>query len=60
MPEFAALYSSITIHELVRALVTLCALAIAGYVIVSGRFEAKEKQWACGLVGTILGYWLGK
>jgi hypothetical protein len=35
-------------------------VAAALYVILSHSYDAKDKQWAYGTAGTILGYWLKK
>lgn len=38
--------------------VSLAVAAVGLYIIVSGRFDPKTKEWAFGSVGTVLGYWL--
>jgi len=48
-------------HEfLVRTVVSFTVLGCAIYVILSARFTPTEKNWAFGITGTILGYWLRK
>ncbi len=42
----------------VRASVSVAMLCCAAFVIVSPRSKPTQKQWAAGVVGTILGYWL--
>lgn len=42
----------------VRAALSAIILACALYVILSTRFQPREKNWAYGIVGTLVGYWL--
>jgi hypothetical protein len=43
---------------LVRVLISCVLLGVAIYVLVIDRSSSNEAQkWACGVVGTILGYW---
>jgi hypothetical protein len=41
-----------------RAILSGVILACALYVILSKRFQPREKHWAYGVVGTLIGYWL--
>ena len=41
----------------VRAALSAVILACALYVILSERFQPRDKHWAYGIVGTILGLW---
>jgi ABC-type sulfate transport system permease subunit len=38
--------------------ISLALLAASIYIILSSRFGPKDKHWAYGTVGTLLGYWL--
>ena len=42
----------------VRVAISLAILACSLCVILSKRFEARQKQWAYSVVCTLLGYWL--
>jgi len=51
------------LHE--QALATLCMkivislvlLALSAWIISSSKFAPKDKHWAYGIVGTLLGFW---
>jgi len=43
---------------LVQAVISVIMLCTAVYIILSHYYESATKQWACGTVGTLLGYWL--
>jgi hypothetical protein len=44
---------------LIRVVISCVLLGVAIYVLVVDRSSTSEAQkWACGVVGTILGYWL--
>ncbi len=46
---------------LVQVLISCVLLGVAIYVFVVDRSSSSEAQkWACGIIGTILGYWLKK
>jgi hypothetical protein len=38
--------------------ITLLLLAASLFVILSSRYEAKDKNWAYATVGTLVGFWL--
>jgi hypothetical protein len=43
---------------LIRVLISCVLLGVAIYVLVIDQSASNETQkWACGIVGTILGYW---
>jgi hypothetical protein len=42
----------------VRVAMSFCLLGAALYIILSKRFQPKDKHWAYGLIGILLGYWL--
>lgn len=42
----------------VRALVSLAALASGLFIILSGAYSDATVKWAFGIVGVVLGYWL--
>jgi hypothetical protein len=47
--------------EWMPAVVTLCVLLSALYIIVKGDvYPDTQQKWAAGVVGTIVGYWLKK
>ena len=39
-------------------LITLFVLAIAAYVILSGKYDDSDQKWAFGAVGSLMGFWL--
>jgi cell division protein FtsL len=41
-----------------QVLISLVVLAGALYIILSMKYDAKDKHWAYGSIGTIIGYWL--
>ena len=47
--------------RLVTATQVIVSLAILGavlYMILSKQYGANDTKWACGIVGTVIGYWL--
>jgi hypothetical protein len=59
MPDPAALAGPLTIQEFyVRVSISLIILLSALFVILSPRFQAREKNWAINIICMILGYWL--
>ena len=47
--------------RLVTATQVIVALAILGavlYMMLSKQYAANDTKWACGIVGTVIGYWL--
>ena len=43
---------------LIRVLISCVLLGVAIYVLVIDQSASNETQkWACGIIGTILGYW---
>jgi hypothetical protein len=47
--------------RLVTATQVIVSLAILGavfYMILSKQYAANDTKWACGIVGTVIGYWL--
>jgi hypothetical protein len=45
-------------QDLMQILVSMCILIAGLWMILSGRYEPKDKQWAMGAVGTVIGFWL--
>jgi hypothetical protein len=43
---------------IVRIVVSLIVLGAGLYVILHSGFEADDKKWGYGIVGTVVGYWL--
>ena len=41
-----------------QIVVSLILLGVALYVILSKQYAAADTNWAYGIVGTIIGYWL--
>jgi hypothetical protein len=41
-----------------RMVISLPVLAAGLFVILAKRYQPKDKNWAYGAVGTLLGYWL--
>jgi hypothetical protein len=46
------------VRSAMQVIISLGVLVVALYIIVSSRFDAKDKHWAYGSAGTILGFWL--
>ena len=47
--------------RLVTATQVIVSLAILGavlYMILTEQYAANDTKWACGIVGTVIGYWL--
>jgi Na+/melibiose symporter-like transporter len=38
--------------------ISLAVLTVALYIILSQQYDAKDKHWAYGAVGTVMGFWL--
>lgn len=47
-----------TTRKGIQMLLTLALMAAAFFIIVSKRYDLKDKRWAYGIVGMIVGYWL--
>jgi hypothetical protein len=45
-------------QNLMQILVSMCILIAGLWMILAGRYEPKDKQWAMGAVGTVVGFWL--
>lgn len=43
---------------LMKVTVSLAVLAITLFVVISKGYSPTEKNWAFGMLGTILGWWL--
>jgi hypothetical protein len=43
---------------IMQILLTLLGLVGAGYIIFSGDFSANTEQWATGIIGLVIGFWL--
>lgn len=53
----ASLRSEFPTKEVVQILITAVLLGAAIYVILAKRYGPKDKHWAYGIVGTIIGFW---
>lgn len=61
LPSFALGFAPPTpgTVELVMQVLISMALLVAGfYVILSNNYQAAEKHWAYGAMGTVIGFWL--
>jgi len=47
-------------HLAMQIIISVVVLGASTFIILSHSFDAKDKHWAYGSVGTILGYWLKK
>lgn len=47
-----------TVRTIMQVIVSLLVLSVALYIIVSKDYDPKDKHWAYGACGTVLGYWL--
>jgi hypothetical protein len=45
-------------RRLIQAVVSLCFFVPSLFVVLSRRFSEKDKWWAYGTLGTVLGFWL--
>ena len=41
-----------------QVIVSLGILSAVLYMILSEQFAANDTKWACGIIGTLIGYWL--
>jgi hypothetical protein len=39
-------------------IVSMMVLCVALYIIISTVYAVSDKNWAYGVVGTVIGYWL--
>jgi len=46
------------LRSFMQVILSLGAFAVALYIIVSTKFDPKDKHWAYGTAGMILGFWL--
>jgi hypothetical protein len=44
--------------SIMQIIVTLAFTVASLYVVISKRYEADDRNWAYGALGTILGFWL--
>ena len=42
----------------IQVIVSLAVLGAALHVILSKQYASNDIKWACGIVGTVIGYWL--
>ncbi|GEM_PF-5292932 len=42
----------------VRVVISLAVLGCALFIVVSGSYSETRVEWAAGLVGLVIGYWL--
>lgn len=41
-----------------QAIVTVVAIGLALWIILSNQFPEDSKKWAYGIIGTVIGFWL--
>jgi hypothetical protein len=46
------------VHLLMQVLVTLIGILGGGYVVISGGYSGDIENWAAGILGLVIGYWL--
>jgi hypothetical protein len=46
------------IKPMMQVGISIIFLCAAFFIIISHSYDPKDKQWAYGTAGTILGYWL--
>lgn len=44
--------------RIMQVLISVALLVASLYVILSKEYDSKDKHWAYGTVGTLLGFWL--
>jgi uncharacterized membrane protein len=54
----AAVISSAAVPVVMQVIISVVVLAAGLYVALSGKYQAAEKNWAFGIIGTIVGFWL--
>lgn len=47
-----------TVRIIMQVVVSVFVLGAGIFIIISHEYDAKDKHWAYGSAGTILGYWL--
>jgi hypothetical protein len=57
-PDLPPFSPSPSPREIVQYVVTAVLLAAGLFVILSKRYPPKDKHWAYGVVGTVVGFWL--
>jgi len=57
-PGMAVIHSLPPDPAHMQVLVSLVLLAAGLYVILSKQYDAQDKHWAYGTVGTLVGFWL--
>jgi len=45
-------------RAIVQILISVVLAALSLFVILSDRYGAKPRHWACGTIGVLLGFWL--
>lgn len=50
---------SVVLLFVAKFLISVCVLGAALFVVLSKGYNTDTFKWACGAIGTILGYWLG-
>ena len=45
-------------REFMQVIISITMLLVSLYVILSLKYGPKDKHWAYGVVGTLIGYWL--
>jgi hypothetical protein len=60
-PTADSIATSTSDHKLVLAVAALLSVifTVFGFVILLGNYPDDSKKWATGILGTILGFWLG-
>ena len=58
-PASPASPASFTAADAMRILVSLFLLAAVLWVILSRRYGPTDRHWSYGVIGTVVGFWLG-
>jgi hypothetical protein len=54
----AAVISSAAVPLVMQVIISVVVLVAGLYVALSGKYQPAEKNWAFGIIGTIVGFWL--
>jgi hypothetical protein len=62
LPTFLERLKSVGVDTrlIMQIVVSFVALGAATFVLLSQKFDSKDKNWAYGATGTVPGYWLKK
>jgi hypothetical protein len=57
-PWPAAVSEGLEVKLAMQVLISLMALGASLFMVLAKRYAPKEKHWAYGTIGTIIGFWL--